>query len=151
MRYEGALTSMMRRMRETQSEEMRQYYQRFLSNLPCSMCGGKRVQPEALGVRVGGLNIAEATATSVEAAYRFFDELALKGAEATIATELLKEIRSRLRFLRDHKIPAYIDREEPEAVSVPEPYKRILEKTAPNAANGRRKGRERREEYGRAP
>jgi len=101
MRYEGALTSMMRRMRETQSEEMRQYYQRFLSNLPCSMCGGKRVRPEALGVRVGGLNIAEATATSVEAAYRFFDELALKGAEATIASELLKEIRSRLRFLRD--------------------------------------------------
>src|SRR6185436_12502559 len=48
MRYEGALTSMMRRMRETQSEEMRQYYQRFLSNLPCSMCGGKRVRPEAL-------------------------------------------------------------------------------------------------------
>jgi excinuclease ABC subunit A len=101
VRYEGALTSMMRRMRETQSEEMRQYYQRFLSNLPCSMCGGKRVRPEALGVRIGGLNIAEATATSVEAAYRFFDELALKGAEATIATELLKEIRSRLRFLRD--------------------------------------------------
>jgi excinuclease ABC subunit A len=53
MRYEGALTSMMRRMRETQSEEMRQYYQRFLSNRPCSMCGGKRVRPEALGVRVG--------------------------------------------------------------------------------------------------
>jgi len=43
MRYEGALTSMMRRMRETQSEDMRQYYQRFLSNRPCSMCGGCEV------------------------------------------------------------------------------------------------------------
>ena len=64
MRYEGALTSMMRRMRETQSEDMRQYYQRFLSNRPCSVCGGKRVRPEALGVRIGGLNIAEATAVS---------------------------------------------------------------------------------------
>src|SRR4029079_12943963 len=48
-----------------------------------------------------GLNIAEATATSVEAAYEFFEKLDLKGAEATIAAELLKEIRSRLRFLRD--------------------------------------------------
>ncbi|HET8645991.1 MAG TPA: excinuclease ABC subunit UvrA, partial [Vicinamibacteria bacterium] len=50
---------------------------------------------------LGGLNIAEATAMSVESAYRFFDELQLKGSEATIAAELLKEIRSRLRFLRD--------------------------------------------------
>jgi excinuclease ABC subunit A len=41
MRYEGAMNSMMRRMRETQSEDMRQYYQRFLSSRPCSACGGR--------------------------------------------------------------------------------------------------------------
>ena len=40
MKYEGAINSMMRRMRETQSEDMRQYYQKFLSNRPCSACGG---------------------------------------------------------------------------------------------------------------
>ena len=102
MRYEGALNSMMRRMRETQSEDMRQYYQRFLSNRPCSACGGKRVRPEALGVQIGGPNIAEATAlVRGRRRFSFFDELDLKGNEATIATELLKEIRSRLRFLRD--------------------------------------------------
>ena len=101
MRYEGAVNSMMRRMRETQSDDMREYYQRFLSNRPCSACGGRRVRSEALGVRIGGKNIAEATALSVEAALEYFEQLGLKGSEATIAAELLKEIRSRLRFLRD--------------------------------------------------
>jgi excinuclease ABC subunit A len=101
MRYEGAVNSMMRRMRETQSEDMREYYQRFLSNRPCSACGGRRVRSEALGVRIAGKNIAEATALSVEAALEYFAHLGLKGSEATIAAELLKEIQSRLRFLRD--------------------------------------------------
>src|SRR5439155_24418687 len=76
-------------------------YQRFLSNRPCSACGGRRVRSEALGVRIGGKNIAEATSLSVESALEFFDTLGLKGSEATIAAELLKEIRSRIRFLRD--------------------------------------------------
>jgi excinuclease ABC subunit A len=101
MRYEGAINSMMRRMRETHSEDMRQYYQRFLSSRPCSACQGRRVRREALGVKLAGRNIAEVTADSVEAAVAFFDGLALSGAEATIAAELLKEIRSRLRFLKD--------------------------------------------------
>jgi excinuclease ABC subunit A len=101
LKYEGALNSMLRRMKETQSEDMRQYYQRFLSNRPCSACAGRRVRPEALGVHVAGHHIAGATALSVDAALAFFDGLDLKGAEATIAAELLKEIRSRLRFLRD--------------------------------------------------
>ncbi|HET9317186.1 MAG TPA: excinuclease ABC subunit UvrA, partial [Vicinamibacteria bacterium] len=101
MRYEGAINSMMRRMRETQSEDMRQYYQRFLSQRPCSACGGRRIRNEALGVKIAGQNIAEVTALAVEAAHDFFASLDLKGAEAKIAAELLKEIRARLRFLRD--------------------------------------------------
>jgi excinuclease ABC subunit A len=101
MRYEGAINSMMRRMRETRSEEMRQYYQKFLSNRPCSACGGRRIRTEALGVKLGGRNIAEVTALSVAGAHAFFDSLDLKGSEAKIASELLKEIRARLRFLLD--------------------------------------------------
>jgi excinuclease ABC subunit A len=101
MRYEGAINSMMRRMRETRSEDMRQYYQRFLSSRPCSACGGRRIRKEALGVRIAGRTIAEVTALSVAEAHAFFDSLALKGAQAQIATELLKEIRARLRFLLD--------------------------------------------------
>jgi excinuclease ABC subunit A len=101
MRFEGAINSMMRRMRETQSEDMRQYYQKFLSSRPCSACNGRRIRTEALGVKLAGRNIAEVTALSVAGAAAFFDGLALKGSEATIASELLKEIRSRLRFLLD--------------------------------------------------
>ena len=101
MRYEGAINSMMRRMRETQSEDMRQYYQKFLSQRPCSACGGRRIRNEALGVKIAGQNIAEVTALAVEAAHDFFANLELKGSEAKIAAELLKEIRARLRFLRD--------------------------------------------------
>jgi excinuclease ABC subunit A len=101
MRYEGAINSMMRRMRETHSEDMRQYYQKFLSNRPCSACGGRRIRAEALGVKVGARSIAEVVAFSVADAYAFFEGLDLKGSEAKIATELLKEIRSRLKFLLD--------------------------------------------------
>src|SRR5512134_185838 len=99
MRYEGAINSMMRRMRDTKSEEMRQYYQRYLSSRPCSACEGRRIRPEALGVKVAGKTITDVTALSVAEAHAFFDSLELRGAEATIASELLKEIRSRLRFL----------------------------------------------------
>jgi excinuclease ABC subunit A len=101
MRYEGAINSMMRRMRETKSEDMRQYYQRFLSSRPCSACGGRRIRPEALGVRIAGRTITEITALSIADAHAFFEGLRLRGTEAKIAAELLKEIRSRLRFLLD--------------------------------------------------
>jgi excinuclease ABC subunit A len=101
MRYEGAINSMMRRMRETKSEEMRQYYQKYLSSRPCSACEGRRIRPEALGVKIAGRTISEVTALSVADAFAFFDGLELAGAEAKIAAELLKEIRSRLRFLLD--------------------------------------------------
>jgi len=101
MRYEGAINSMMRRMRETQSEDMRQHYQRYLSSRPCSACEGRRIRPEALGVRLGGRDIAEVTRQSVDACHGFFENLSLRGNDAKIASELLKEIRGRLRFLLD--------------------------------------------------
>ena len=102
MRYEGAINSMMRRMRETQSEDMRQYYQKFLSNRPCSACEGRRIRKEALGVKVRGQSIAEVTALCRSRPRTpSSTELDLKGSEAKIAAELLKEIRSRLRFLLD--------------------------------------------------
>jgi excinuclease ABC subunit A len=101
MRYEGAINSMMRRMRETKSEDMRQYYQRFLSSRPCSACGGRRIRPEALGVKIADRTITEITALAVDEAHGFFSGLRLEGAEEKIAAELLKEIRSRLRFLID--------------------------------------------------
>jgi excinuclease ABC subunit A len=112
MRYEGAINSLMRRMRETQSEDMRQYYARFLSNRPCSACAGRRIRTEALGVKIAGRSIADVVALSVADAHQFFGSLDLKGAEAKIAAELLKEIRSRLRFLLDVGL-AYLTLERP--------------------------------------
>jgi excinuclease ABC subunit A len=100
-RYEGVLRTMLRRMQETKSESMREYYRQFLSNRPCSACGGRRTRPESLGVKIDERNITEVTALSVADAHEFFDRLALRGNEAKIAAELLKEIRSRLRFLLD--------------------------------------------------
>jgi excinuclease ABC subunit A len=112
MRYEGAINSMMRRMRETRSEEMRQYYQKFLSNRPCSACGGQRIRREALGVKIASRTIAEVTSWSVADAFAFFEQLELKGSEAKIAVELLKEIRSRLHFLLDVGL-SYLTLERP--------------------------------------
>ncbi len=101
MKYEGAINSMMRRMRETKFEDMRQHYQKFLSSRPCSACEGRRIRPEALGVKIAGRTITEVAADSVSEAHQFFAGLRLKGVEGKIASELLKEIRSRLRFLLD--------------------------------------------------
>jgi excinuclease ABC subunit A len=101
MRYEGAINSMMRRMRETRSEDMRQHYQKFLSTRPCSTCGGRRLRRETLGVKIAGRTIADVTALAVADASAFFDSLELKGNQLKIAAELLKEIRARLRFLLD--------------------------------------------------
>ncbi len=102
MRYEGAINSMMRRMRETKSEEMRQYYQKYLSSRPCSACEGRRIRPEALGRED---RRAGRSPRSPRSRWRTPSPSStgstLKGAEAKIATELLKEIRSRLRFLLD--------------------------------------------------
>ncbi len=101
MKYEGAINSMMRRMRETKSEDMRQHYQKFLSSRSCSACEGRRIRPEALGVKIAGRTITEVAADSVSEAHEFFAGLRLKGVEGKIASELLKEIRSRLKFLLD--------------------------------------------------
>ena len=79
MKYEGAINSMMRRMRETQSEDMRQYYQKFLSNRPCSACAGRRIRKEALGVKVSEQTIADVTALPVEAAHAFFERARAQG------------------------------------------------------------------------
>ncbi len=97
--YEGLLPGMMRRYKESTSSSARAWYQQFLTNLPCPACGGRRLRPEALAVRVGGKGLAEVSSLSVEDADAFFRGLTLEGARLTIGEEILKEIRSRLRFL----------------------------------------------------
>ncbi|MBI4582421.1 MAG: excinuclease ABC subunit UvrA [Planctomycetes bacterium] len=67
---------------------------------PCALCRGARLRPESLRVRVGGRNIAEVAALTVEEAVRFFDRLEIGGQRGAIASPLLREIRQRLSFLR---------------------------------------------------
>jgi excinuclease ABC subunit A len=97
--WEGALPRMMRRFRETSSERAKKWYGQFLANASCSACLGNRLRPESAAVRVGGRTIVEVSSLTVAAARKFFAELELRGAAKQIASEVLKEVRSRLDFL----------------------------------------------------
>lgn len=97
--WEGALPRLMRRFRETGSERAKRYYGQFLADRKCSQCGGMRLRPESAAVLLGGVSIVELSALTVDDALAFFAKLKLKGAAKQIATEVLKEIRARLRFL----------------------------------------------------
>lgn len=99
MRFEGVIPQLQRRMHETTSEDMRRYYMQYISDKPCPDCDGHKLKAASLAVRVGGLNIGEITALSVQAAGEYFDALSLSGNDLVIAQEVLKEIRARLGFL----------------------------------------------------
>ncbi len=100
-RFEGLVTILMRRMKATRSESVRKYYSQFMSNKLCSSCNGARLRPEALSVSVAGKSLAELVASSVGEAFLFTSRVELKGTEALIGSELLKQITSLLRFLCD--------------------------------------------------
>ena len=76
-----------------------EYYDQFIEAAPCPECGGRRLSPTMLAVTVGGLNIYEFCALSVEKALEFVNRLELTPSEQKIASEILKEIRARLSFL----------------------------------------------------
>ncbi len=99
--WEGIVTNLERRYKETDSATQRERIEEYMSARPCSACHGARLKPEVLGVTVGGLNIHELTRRSVRAAIEFVDGLALSERERHIAARILKEIRERLTFLND--------------------------------------------------
>ncbi len=101
IRYEGVANTLLRRLRETRSPEMRAFYQRYLADRPCDTCGGRRLRPEALAVRVGGLNIAEMSEMTIARLLATLRDLDIPEHRAPIVSELLKEILSRLRLLQD--------------------------------------------------
>ena len=101
--FEGVLPNLDRRWRESDSAWLREELGKFQSTAACGSCGGFRLKPEALSVRVGGLHIGEVAQFSIAEAARWFealeDELTEKQRE--IARRILKEINERLRFLVD--------------------------------------------------
>jgi len=98
--FEGVVTNLERRYKETQSEGVRAELEECMSESPCPACGGRRLRREALAVTVGGISIADYCAKSVNEALSFLDGLALTEQQNRIGERILKEIRARLGFLR---------------------------------------------------
>lgn len=99
--FEGLINNMQRRYVETRSEGMRGHIEKYMSEIPCKKCHGKRLNPTSLAVTVGGKNIIELTDLSVRNLLTFFDSLELTETEQMIAQLILQEIRARLNFLKD--------------------------------------------------
>jgi excinuclease ABC subunit A len=103
-KYEGILTSLERRYRETSSESMREVYEQYMTSTPCTTCGGRRLRPEALAVTVAEQSIYEVTLLPVSQLKRWVDSLrngALSARDHEIGYQILKEIEARVTFLND--------------------------------------------------
>jgi excinuclease ABC subunit A len=99
--FEGVVKVLERRYRDTESEDARREIEPFMAERPCPDCGGSRLRPASLGMKIGGRSIAEVVRFTIKEASRFFEGLTLSEREAVIARRVLKEIRERLGFLRD--------------------------------------------------
>jgi excinuclease ABC subunit A len=98
--FEGIIPNLDRRYHETDSYQIREEIERYMSIRPCPACGGARLKPISLAVKVGNQSIHEITALPIERAYEFFQHLRLDRKERDIAKRVLKEIKERLGFLR---------------------------------------------------
>ncbi len=101
MEWEGLVNKLMRSFKSTQSESMRKYYMKFFSDKPCPTCNGERLRPESRAVKVHGKSLVELSRLTIAETSQFLGKMPLSANETKIATELLKEIRSRLGFLVD--------------------------------------------------
>ncbi|MBQ7265457.1 MAG: excinuclease ABC subunit UvrA [Firmicutes bacterium] len=99
--FEGVINSIMRRYRETDSDAAKEVYSDYMSSVPCPCCKGKRLRPEGLAVTVGDTNITDLTDLSIEKIIGFFEELKLGKMQEIIADPILREIKARLKFLKD--------------------------------------------------
>ncbi|HTT07983.1 MAG TPA: excinuclease ABC subunit UvrA [Gammaproteobacteria bacterium] len=97
--FEGVLSNMERRYKETDSNMVREDLARFLSNKPCPSCAGTRLNPSARNVFVGDVSLPQVTRLPVGKAHGFFSSLKLSGQRGEIAGKILKEVSERLQFL----------------------------------------------------
>ncbi len=101
--FEGVIPNMERRWRETESAWAREDLARYQSETPCEACGGKRLKPEALAVKIKAFDIAQVSGLSIKKAHEWFADLEnhLSEKQMDIARRILKEILDRLKFLND--------------------------------------------------
>ncbi len=99
--FEGILNNISRRFRETQSDAARKELEECMATAPCPSCQGDRLSPIARAVTVGGIGIMDFCRMSIAQALAFLDNLHLEGNMAVVASQIVREIRSRLQFLMD--------------------------------------------------
>jgi len=99
--FEGVKAYIKRKHEETESDFARDRYEQYMRQVACPSCGGARLNPTILGVKVGGQSIADITDLSLADALAFVRSLQLSAREAKIGEQVLKEIDARLQFLLD--------------------------------------------------
>lgn len=99
--FEGVIPNLERRFRDTTSDSIREFIESFMGAKPCPACKGKRLKPQSLAVRIAERSISDVTNLSVLESVEYFASLVLSEKETHIARQILKEIQSRLGFLRD--------------------------------------------------
>ncbi|MGE0052763.1 MAG: excinuclease ABC subunit UvrA [Hyphomicrobium sp.] len=101
--FEGVIGNIERRWRETDSDWVREELSRYQAAHPCDACGGYRLKPQALAVKIGNKHIGEVCDLSIKAANLWFQDIpkTFTKQQTEIATRILKEIRDRLKFLND--------------------------------------------------
>ena len=99
--FEGLLANVNRRYRECFSERMRADYEQYMRITPCALCHGARLKASSLAVTIADLNIYQATELSIEHFYHWIEAIRLTPMQHQIADEVVKEIRSRIRFMLD--------------------------------------------------
>jgi excinuclease ABC subunit A len=98
--FKGILAELKRRYLESSSNYIKEWLEGFMSQNKCTACGGKRLRRESLGVRVNNRNIHEVTTMSVNEAIDFFDKMKLNETQQKISSQIMKEINSRLGFMK---------------------------------------------------
>ncbi|HIS01407.1 MAG TPA: excinuclease ABC subunit UvrA [Candidatus Excrementavichristensenella intestinipullorum] len=99
--FEGIITNLERRYRETSSDAAKEELESYMAAIPCPQCQGKRLRKESLAVTVGGASIAQVSDMSVRACREFFRQVELSPKERLIAGQILRELEARLGFLVD--------------------------------------------------
>ena len=105
-KWEGIIANVQRRYNETESDAVRIDLEQFMTALPCTACGGRRLKRESLAVTISGVNLGDVVALPINEAASFFDKVPVRGKgkvglDPEIAGPILKEVRERLRFLVD--------------------------------------------------
>ena len=99
--FEGVIPTLERRYRETKSQGMRDFYEYYMTESPCTSCHGSRLKKESLSVTVGGKNIQELTDMTIAKIQSFVNNIKLDKTKTLIANQILKELNKRLQFLID--------------------------------------------------